>query len=171
MRSVADGPPPTVTLRPWLAEDAPTLAAAWSDPEIAAGSQPPVDRSVTAARRWIEGCALREQRMLAIDRVIDVAGACVGEVGLSSIDQRRDAALIGWWVAADRRGNGYARAGVGAMAMLAAGQFGVTALVAEIGIDNIASVRLAERAGFEILREGTDARPHAYVLRHGGSSE
>ena len=160
-----------VRLRPWQAADAEALAAAWNDPDIAAGSQPPDDRSVAAAGRWIAGCAEREHRLLAIDRVIDVAGTCVGEVGLANIDQRRGAALIGWWVAADHRGRGHATAGVQAMVALAFSDHELRAIVAEIGIDNVASIRVAERAGFEMLRPGTPDRPHAYVLRHGGSSE
>ena len=82
-----------VTLRPWRVDDTPALVAAWHDDAIVAGSTPPPDRSAAAARRWIEGCDVREQRLLAVDRVIDVAGACVGEVGLSDIDQRRGAAV------------------------------------------------------------------------------
>lgn len=157
---------PPVTLRPWRVNDAGALSAAWSDPAIAAGSEPPPDRSTAAAERWIEGCAVREQRLLAIDRVIDADGVCVGEVGLSNIDQRRGAALIGWWTAAAHRGNGYASAGVEAMAALAFAEFGLTALVAEIGVDNAASARVAERAGFELLREGSGEQPHAFVRRH-----
>ena len=168
---MADPAAPGVSLRPWQAGDATTLAAAWNDPAIAAGSEPPPDRSIAAAARWIEGCGIREQRLLAIDRVIDVDGVCVGEVGLSTIDQRRGAALIGWWVAAEHRGGGYASEGVQAMVELAFAEFELQAIVAEIGIDNAASVRVAERAGFEMLRPGTSDRPHAYVARHGGSSE
>ena len=153
-----------VTLRPWRVDDTPALVAAWHDDDIAAGSTPPPDRSAVAATRWIEGCDVREQRLLAVDRVIDVAGECVGEVGLSDIDQRRGAALIGWWVGAEHRGRGFAVAGVGAMLDVAA-MFGVTTLVAQIGSDNTASVRVAECVGFVLLRAGSEVEPHLYVHR------
>ena len=153
-----------VTLRPWRVDDTPALVAAWHDDDIVAGSTPPPDRSAAAATRWIEGCDVREQRLLAVDRVIDVAGECVGEVGLSDIDQRRGAALIGWWVGAEHRGRGFAVAGVAAMVEVAA-LFGVTTLVARIGIDNTASVRVAEGVGFMLLRAGSEAEPHVYVHR------
>ena len=153
-----------VTLRPWRVDDAPVLVAAWHDDDILAGSTPPPDRSPASAARWIEGWEVREQRLLAVDRVIDVAGECVGEVGLSDIDQRRGAALIGWWVAAEHRGHGHATAGVAAMVDVASA-FGVHTLVAQIGVENEASVRVAERAGFTLLRAGTDTEPHAYVRR------
>lgn len=153
-----------ITLRPWHVDDAPVLVAAWHDDDILAGSTPPPDRSHASAVRWIGGWEIREQRLLAVDRVIDVAGECVGEVGLSDIDQRRGAALIGWWIAAEHRGHGHAAAGVAAMVELA-GSFGVQALVAQIGVDNEASVRVAERAGFTVLRAGTETEPHVYVHR------
>lgn len=162
---------PAVRLRPWQAADAAALAAAWNDPDVAAGSQPPDDRSVGAAERWIAGCTVREHRLLAIDRVIDIDGRCVGEVGLANIDQQRGAALIGWWVGPDHRGKGYATAGVHAMVELAFSEFGLRAIVAEVGIENAPSIRVAERAGLALLRPGSPERPHAYVARHGGSSE
>lgn len=152
------------SLRRWRLEDAPVLVEAWHDPAIIAGSIPPPDRSLAGAQRWIEGVGLREQRLLAVDRVIDVGGECVGEVGLSEIDQRRAAALVGWWVASDHRGRGYATAGLRAMAEVAV-SVGVTALVAQIAVANVASVSVAERAGFERMREGSADQPHVYVLR------
>ncbi|MEM9466278.1 MAG: GNAT family N-acetyltransferase [Actinomycetota bacterium] len=96
--------------------------------------------------------------------MIDVAGECVGEVGLSDIDQRRGAALIGWWVAAGHRGNGYATEAIGRLADAAVG-FGVHTLVAQIGVANEASIHIATRAGFTLLRAGDDATPHVYVRR------
>ncbi|MEM8708241.1 MAG: GNAT family N-acetyltransferase [Actinomycetota bacterium] len=157
---MADAP----VLRPWHVDDAPALVAAWHDPDVMVGSTPPEDRSLEAARGWIEGVGVREQRLLAVDRVIDVGGVAVGEVGLSDIDQRRGAALIGWWVGADHRGRGFATAGVRAMVDLAT-QFGVQALVAQIGADNAASIVVAERAGFTLLRSGGEAEPHVFVHR------
>ncbi|MDG1365533.1 MAG: GNAT family N-acetyltransferase [Acidimicrobiales bacterium] len=161
---------PLVTLRAWRAQDARVLAAAWNDPTITAGAQPPDERSTAAAERWIEGCAVREQRLLAIDRVIAVDDACVGEVGLSSIDQRRKAALIGWWTSVEHRGNGYASAAVRAMTALAFDVFGLVTLVAEIGIENPGSVRVAEHGGFDLLRRGGEGLPHAYVCHHRGGT-
>ena len=158
MRSVTD----EVSLRGWRVADAPTLVAAWHDPAIIAGSSPPDDRSITSATRWIEGVGVREQRLLAVDRVIDVAGECVGEVGLSEIDQHRGAAMVGWWVAERHRSRGYAVAGLRAMLDLAP-SFGVDVLVAQIAIANPASVAVAERAGFGLLRAGSAEQPHVSV--------
>jgi len=154
-----------VSLRPWRRGDAAALAAAWADPDIVAGSQPPEDRSVAAAERWIAGCSVREERLLAIDRVLDVAGECVGEVGASNVDHRRGAALLGWWVASQHRARGHATAGIGLMCDLLFEAFGLRALIAEIAPENEASIRLAVGLGFEPLRAATADSPAAYVLR------
>ncbi len=148
-------------LRPWMAADASTLAAAWADPDILLGSEPPADRSLPAAERWIAGAEDRHTRDLAIDLAIAVAetDVVIGEVGLSSIDRRRGAALIGWWVAAEARGAGVATAAVDAFAGWALTDGGFAALVAEIADDNPASIRVAERAGFAPLG------PNAWVRR------
>ncbi len=145
-------------LRPWRASDAVALAAAWSDPEITAGSEPPPDRSVEGATRWIEGAAERCRAGLAVDLVIaDLTDDRVlGEVGLSSIDPRRGAALIGWWVADGERGRGVASAAVDGFATWAIDEAGFVALVAEIEPANEASLRVAERCRFEMLRAATD---------------
>lgn len=150
---------PTVELRPWRSEDIPALVVAWHDPDIVSGSQPPADRSSEAAGRWIGGSGERERRLLAIDRVIDVDGECVGEVGVSSIDQRRGAALIGWWIAAGHRRRGYATAGLELMVDLLFSEFRLGAIVAEIDDDNAVSRRTALTVGFVPLGPGS------YVLR------
>jgi len=46
-----------------------------------------------------------------------------------------------------------------------AAMFGVTTLVAQIGIANTASVRVAERVGFMLLRAGSEVEAHVYVHR------
>jgi RimJ/RimL family protein N-acetyltransferase len=56
-----------VALRPWRPADAPALAAAWADPDIARWTAVPEDRSVEAAARWIAGWDERRRRGLALD--------------------------------------------------------------------------------------------------------
>lgn len=164
-RSVAESVDASPVLRRWRVEDGPTLVAAWHDDEVIAGSLPPQDRSLDAAVRWIEGCDERERRLLAVDRVIDLAGVCVGEVGASDIDPHRRAALLGWWIGAGHRGRGHATAGVRLMCGLLFAKFDLRAIVAEISPDNETSIRVATAAGFTLLRKAAGARPHAYV-RH-----
>lgn len=148
-------------LRPWCSRDAAALAAAWTDPEILRSSEPPADRSIAAAQRWISAAESRYRRGLAVDLAIATIedDTVVGEVGLSSIDPRRGAALIGWWVAAEVRGHGVASAAVAAFAKWALSEGGLVALVAEIPDENPASIRVAQKSGFSPLG------PNAYVRR------
>jgi len=151
--------PSLVELRPWRRDDAPALVDAWHTPDIVAGSRPPEERTLAAAERWIDGAADREHRRIAIDRVIDAGGVCVGEVGASSIDDRRGAALVGWWIAAEHRRRGHATTAVGLLAELLFCDFDLRTLVAEIADDNVASRRAAATVGFRPLGPGS------YVLR------
>ncbi len=156
-----------VALRPWEVADASCLAAAWTDPAILAGARPPDDRSEKAARRWIEGCDLRRRAGVALDLVITGAGddTVIGEVGLSRFDIARRAAMVGWWVAADFRGEGHASRGVRALVDWALDDGRLLAVIAEIGADNPASEGVARASGFEVLRPAGDGRPGVWVRR------
>ena len=160
--------PKLLSLRPWLADDAQYLVSAWNDPSIAAGAVVPDNRTLADAQRWIAGCGQRERHLLAIDRVIDVGGEPVGEVGVSSIDQRRGAALMGWWVHRVHRGQGYATRAVTTMlSELFASKHpaGVSTVLAEIGPDNRVSRQVAKRCGFVVLRETAGDRNSVFVAQ------
>lgn len=142
---LADG---VVRLRPWRADDAPALAAAWADPEVQRWTAVPDRRSVDDAARWIAGEAERRRRGLALDLVVSPAdpddGAVLGEVGLGPIDWAAGRANLGWWVAAPARGRGVASR---AAALLAAWTVATLGLAVDVDVDpaNPASARVAER--------------------------
>ena len=105
----------------------------------------------------------REQRLLAVDRVIDVAG---GVWGRSDSPTSISAVVL-------RSSAGGSAQSIGVVGSPSPGSapcssrsnVGVTTLVAQIGIDNTASVRVAERVGFMLLRAGSEVEPHLYVHR------
>ena len=140
---------PTTVLRPWRVEDAPALASAWSDPLIRDRLNVPDPCDEAAAAIWI---AQREQAW-AEGRSADLAvtdrqsGAVIGEVGLSSIDPVRRAALIGWWIADGWRGQGRAGEAVRLVVDWLLSEGPLAAVMAEIGADNPASMAVARRAG------------------------
>ena len=140
----------TVTVRPWESKDAAALSMAWSDPDVIAGSDPPDDRSVGAAQKWIEGAQLRAEMLLAVDVVIAAPedDRLMGEVGLSQIDLVRKAGMIGWWVAKEDRGRHVGTDGVSILADWALQPGRLRNLIAEIAPQNRASKRVAENAGF-----------------------
>jgi RimJ/RimL family protein N-acetyltransferase len=137
-----------LVLRPWRILDAPALVAAWADPEVARWTGVPDRRDLGAAERWIAGDARRRDRGLSLDLVLDVQGAVVGEVGLTSFDSATGEAEVGWWLAADHRGRGYASRAVRLLAEWAVDELSVDHLVARCHRSNPASGAVARRAGF-----------------------
>ena len=140
---------PTTLLKPWNVNDAPALVVAWRDPVIRDRLRVPEPADEASAVRWI---SQREQAW-AEGRSVDLAvtdppsGAVIGEVGLSGFDPVRRAALIGWWMAEDWRGQGRAGEAVRLVVDWALSEGPLEAVMAEIGADNPASAAVARRAG------------------------
>lgn len=150
-------------LRLWAPEDASALAAAWADPEVRRRMPVPTPADEAVAAKWISGCAGRRTAGLALDlAVVDLSepdrAVVHGEVGLSAIDRDRGTARIGWWTAPDHRRRGVATEAVGLLARWALGSLGLEALVAEVDPDNIASLTVARKAGFENLGRPVNGR-------------
>jgi RimJ/RimL family protein N-acetyltransferase len=156
-----------IRLRPWAAEDAGALAAAWADPEVQRWNAVPESRSELDAARWIAGEARRRELGLALDLVVSPADpyddAVLGEVGLgpiaweagkaeaSEVGKAAEAseagqAAIGWWIAGPARGRGVAARAVTLLASWAERELDLR-VVALIDPANAASLRVAERAG------------------------
>ena len=140
---------PTTRLRPWRVTDAPALAAAWHDREIRDRLRVPDSADEAFAVRWIS----QRERAWTEGRSVDLAvtdppsGTVIGEVGLSGLDPVRRAALIGWWIVEDWRGQGRAGEAVRLVADWALSEGPLEAVMAEIGADNPASAAVARRAG------------------------
>ena len=146
---------PTTLLRTWRVDDAPTLAAAWRDPVIGDRLRVPEPADEASAVRWIS----QRERAWADGRSADLAvtdppsGTVIGEVGLSGLDPRRRAALIGWWIAEGWRRQGRASEAVRLVVDWALSEGPLEAVMAEIGADNPASVAVARRAGLRRVDE------------------
>ena len=140
----------SLTLRPWREADAPVLAAAWGDVDIARWTGVPERRDVAAAARWIAGGEARRERGVAIDLVLDADGSAVGEVGLAEIDCRAGRAEIGWWVHASHRGRGWAGVAARLLATWTVEELCLDTVVARCATDNPASGRVAAAAGFTL---------------------
>lgn len=150
----------TIRLRRWRDGDAASLARAWLDAAIIAGSMPPSDRSESGARRWIQGCDERRLAGVAFDLVIAgvVDDQVLGEVGFSRFDANRRAALMGWWVHEEARGAGVATAAVSLLADWALADGGLADVLAEIAAENTASEAVARAAGFSLLAHAVENR-------------
>jgi RimJ/RimL family protein N-acetyltransferase len=114
----------------------------------------PLDPDEVAA--WLADGAHRPQRdgtgvhLMMLDRA---AGRIVGSIGLFHADWDVRSAEIGYGVRSDDRGKGYASEALGAIARWALTEGGIQRAWLTANTDNVASVRVAEKAGFR--REGT----------------
>lgn len=138
---------PDLVLRPWRPDDAPALVAAWADPEIQRWTKVPAVRDRAAAERWIADDGERRQRGLSLDLVVDCGGVVAGEVGLSSFDRAAGTAEIGWWTAAEHRGQGVASTAGALVVRWALEALHLVSLIARCEAANPASVAVARRSG------------------------
>ena len=134
-------------LRAWRGEDAPSLAAAWADPEIARWNPVPETRDLAAAEAWIARAAGRSEDANVVDRVmVDDHDEVIGELGLR-IDRERRVAEAGFWIARHRRGRGEGTRLL-TLASRLADNLGLRGLIAVTDADNAGAVALLEAAGW-----------------------
>ena len=84
------------------------------------------------------------------------SGTVVGDVGFTGTPAADGSAEIGYSVVPSRRRRGYATEAVRALLAWASAQREVAAVVAGCDRDNIPSIRLLERLGFERIGERDD---------------
>ena len=152
-----------IRLRAWEASDAPAVTAACRDPEIPRWTVVPQDYTERHARQFIEGTAidLASGRELAL-AIVDGEDRLLGALGMSNFDWDDRSAEIGYWMAAEARGRGIGARATRMLAVWALTSLGMERVALLAHPENVASQRLAERAGF--TREGTLRR---YRRRHG----
>jgi RimJ/RimL family protein N-acetyltransferase len=78
--------------------------------------------------------------------------ALVGSIGVHDLDGRSRKGEVGYWIAREHRGRGAATRALRLLARWALGELGLARLELLADVRNVASHRVAERAGF--VREG-----------------
>jgi len=151
-----------VTLRPWAESDLPELVGCFADEEIARWL-PPIPQPYTQAdaREWFETLVPRlVSGSGAAFAVVDAArGGLLGGIGLRSEGEGR--VEIGYWVRRERRGHGIASRALRLMSGWALDGLGAARLQLHADVDNVASQRVAENAGFtreRVLRSWIEHR-------------
>ncbi|MEV6316809.1 GNAT family protein [Streptomyces sp. NPDC051776] len=143
-----------LSLRRFRPEDAPALAAYRSDPEVARyqswASPVPVEAADALVRSYAAGDPA-EPGWFQYAVELKAHGALVGDVAVC-LHENRMQAEIGFTIAPDRQGRGYATEAVGAMLRELFDERGLHRVSAECDARNTASARLLERMGFQ--REG-----------------
>ena len=145
-----------VALRPWRERDVPAKFAGFNDPIVQRFSYPAVEpyteadalAHVLAARRdWEEGTGAEFACVGPEDDDL-ILGGC----SIYGIEWAYGRAAVGYWLAPHGRGRGIATHAVRLLTRWAFDDLGIARLQITCGPDNLASQRVAERAGF--AREG-----------------
>jgi RimJ/RimL family protein N-acetyltransferase len=135
-----------VSLRPLVATDIATVEAALEDSEICRW----FDNRGVSAREVVERAVARWQAAEGAEFAVLDAGECVGSIWLTlGLDSR---ATVGYWLLPDARGKGLVTHALVLVSRWAFDKLGVKRIGLLADPRNVASVRLAERAGFR--REG-----------------
>lgn len=146
-------------LRAWRADDVDAVWAAMQDPDIAlwngGGVRSRTDAGLLVARRadWSAGDH-------ASWAVVDAGDVVLGSISLHSIDRLQADAEIGYWTAPGARGRGVAAVGVDTACRWAFGALGIDRIELCHAVENAASRRVAEKAGF--TQEGRLRRSFRY---------
>jgi RimJ/RimL family protein N-acetyltransferase len=148
-----------LTLRPWRPDDADAVWAALQDQEIrlwnGGGVTSRSDAAALVGRRadWSGGDH-------ASWAVVDSSGTVLASVSLHSIDAAQGDAEIGYWTAPAARGQGVAAVAVDAACRWAFATLPVDRIELCHAVENTASGRVAEKAGFTL--EGRLRRSYRY---------
>lgn len=148
---------PTVTgervrLRPFEADDVAAVIDASTDPLIPMVTSVPADADSAAAAAFIERQHARATDGSGYSFAVEVAGICVGQIGLWIRDLDQGRATVGYWIRPASRRRGYAVAALRTLSALAFATVEVDRLQLFVEPWNEASWHAAERAGYE--REG-----------------
>jgi RimJ/RimL family protein N-acetyltransferase len=173
-------PPPTdgaVTLRPWAESDLPELVRCFADPTISQWlPMIPYPYAEADARKWFATLAPRREAGTGAGlAIVDaMSGKLLGGVGFRPDDERR--AEVGYWVRRERRGEGIATRALRLLSAWAIAELGFARIQLHCDVENVASQRVAEKAGY--TREGVlrawlevDGEPRDHVLYSALASE
>ena len=143
-----------LVLREWRLADVPALTRACQDPEIPRWTVVPSPYLERHARDFIAGCAgdRAAGRELAL-AIVDREDRLLGAIGVGRFDWDDGKAEIGYWIAREARRRAVGVRAVRLLARWALTELGLERIELLANPENVASQRLAERAGF--TREGT----------------
>ena len=150
-----------VSLRPWTLDDVPVVVAACSEAEIQQW-MPTIPSPYTEAdaRDYIRSAqiAWRDERGGTFAVVELESGGIVGSIGMSVLDREQAVVEVGYWAAGAGRGRGLTTRALQLISRWLIEVVGAERVQLRADVLNIASRRVAEKAGFVL--EG--------VLRSGG---
>ncbi|MCW2966976.1 MAG: N-acetyltransferase [Solirubrobacteraceae bacterium] len=134
-----------VALRHWREDDVEACVRGTNDPEVVRWTRVPENNTAAMAREHLFAEDEHEMRLAVADAATD---ELLGAVSLLRVDAENRRAELGYWVAAEHRGRGVAVRAVALMAAWAFAERGLARLELHIDLENAASRRVAEKAGF-----------------------
>jgi RimJ/RimL family protein N-acetyltransferase len=146
-RPLGDG---VVSLRPWTEADLPAIDAATRDPEIVRRNRLPQPFDAAA---WFDESNVEQERgeslkLLIVDPTND---RFLGSLSLWTYDGDPGSAEIGLWTVAEERGRGIGGRAVRLVTDWALAHLPLGRIVGRTDPDNVASRRVMERLGFELV--------------------
>ncbi len=141
-----------IRLRPWTLRDVQAVEQASHDPYIPTVTSVPSAYTDETGRAWIE----RQWQRLTDGQGMSLCvadartDAALGFVGISVAHRAHGRASLGYWVVPAARGRGVAAAAVQLLSTWAFSTLGIPRLELLVEPDNLASQRVAERAGFQM---------------------
>ncbi|MGW6446607.1 GNAT family N-acetyltransferase [Lentzea sp. NPDC055074] len=136
-------------LRPWTPDDAPVILAAAGEEMMARQFTAPID-SLAAAEDWIALLTARRDDDSAYSFAVLHEGVPVGNVAVSSVERRHLTGWISYWMREEARGRGLATKACVAVSEFAFSELGLFRLELAHRLDNPASCRVAQGAGFAV---------------------
>jgi len=144
----------TITLRPWLLSDVPEVHRMVQDPEIPRFMGIPPGHTIEGVARFLgsrpEAWEADESWSFAVTDA--KTRALLGSVALDRSLDDPNIGEIGYWMAVEARGRGVARAAVALISKWGFEACRLARIEITTHVDNVASQRVAEAAGFQ--REG-----------------
>jgi RimJ/RimL family protein N-acetyltransferase len=131
-----------LVLRSFVAADIPAIVAACQDPEIPRWTSVPSPYTQEDARSFLAGTP-NVHSVAVVDSADDELLGCVG---YQLLDHSR--ATFGYWVAREARGRGVGSRALRLLSRWALREHGLARVQLIVEPDNVASVRVAENAGF-----------------------
>lgn len=146
---MSDGP---TALRPWRDSDSGPLTAICRDPEIVRWTPVPAEYTEAQARSFLLRSLYAihggSSAPFAIVASQDPHHGLLGSISLNRISWEHRRADVGYFLSAAARGRGHATRAVGLICGWAFAALGLERIGLLVAVDNVASQRVAERAGF-----------------------
>jgi RimJ/RimL family protein N-acetyltransferase len=140
-----------VTLRPWEPADTAFVYDSCQDPELQRWTRVPTPYTALDAATFVERHARPQPEddgaFFAITKTD--SGEVLGSISFGHIDWAFASAAAGYWVARDARGQGVATRALASLVEWGRRELRLVEVRLEVLAGNVASQRVAERAGFE----------------------